>query len=1171
MYKRPTRFLFLLVSILGGCWLSFRLAAAQPADADCARAKSGAGQVLAQIRTTNCLVVGVIDAPPLSEQQGNAWRGFEIELAQSLAERWLGDATRIRFENVSSREESTDWLIDGAVDVVIAAMFRADVQGNALNFSVPYLDDALVVIVPDGQAKMAIDKLAGQPVAIVGGPLMMEQAEAFFQAHQVAVNGIEVAAGGTALALESLRNGSFAAMVGSRLQLAEALQAGDLTALALDTPMLTYHVAVKEGEAELLRWLNCSLSALSQTEVWAALYDTLPGAVTPRLIDEPLNCIGVAGFASPPATIASALADIRARDGLVAGVKADVPLFGFKDAGEWSGFELDLMREFARRWLGSADKVEFVQVTSGNRIERLLKGDVDLLAATMTHRKERDAQIDFSQTYYLDGQNILVRADREAWPPADRERIALLDGKTIAAIQGATSLRRIQEFARENGIEIKVVEFEQYDQAVQPLLNGTIDALTTDRGILTGIAQAHPDLLVLLNHNFSSEPYGIGVRPGDSAFVDLINYTLQEMKKDGSYDELYKQWFCQNQAVDQSCTPYPLELLPGAAPYTFATAPISVSLDITGTSVVDRMREDGFFVAGVKYDAPPFGYRDAVGDRSGFEVALMREFARRWLGDPDAVEFVQVTSSNRIPRLIAGEIDIIAATMTHTKGRDALIDFSQTYYQDGQNILVRRDAGLRAGDDPTRVQALDLTTIGAITGSTSIDGIRNFAITQGITVEVAVFEQYDQAIEALLGGKITGLSTDRGILLGFAQQHDELVVLLDQNFSQEPYGLGIRQGDHRFRDLVNFTLQEMKEDGTYDLLYRYWFGITFIMQEQGVTQDERIDIIRRYWSDDPAKPVTETAWLPYQLELWPGMNYFGTPGDVVTTTVRNDLAPMIYVPAGPTFLGTTAALATELNQHPGRNQEQLVVQVDEFFIDQHEVTNQQYRQCVALGRCEAPTRLDILGVDYFYNEKYKNHPVVQVSWAQAQNYCAAFGKTLPTEAQWEKAARYGADESTNYLYPWGDNDTDIEQRATYADSAFKQDFANPVGIYRFDIPVAIHGFAEPIISVSGASPLDVLDMVGNVQEWTADCYEQRFYAQLAAGAPNSLINPTTANSCGAQDERTVRSSGYYDQKYTLSTVFRQGKSPDSVDRLRGFRCVAPAASAPATRLSVVNP
>jgi formylglycine-generating enzyme required for sulfatase activity len=424
------------------------------------------------------------------------------------------------------------------------------------------------------------------------------------------------------------------------------------------------------------------------------------------------------------------------------------------------------------------------------------------------------------------------------------------------------------------------------------------------------------------------------------------------------------------------------------------------------------------------------------------------------------------------------------------------------------------------------------------------------------------------------------LTTDRGILIGLAQQHPELVVLLDNNFNEldekfqdENYGLGIRNGDHRFRDLVNFTLQEMKQDGTYDLLYRYWFGINFIMQDETLNEEEKYDIIKRYWVDDTQNPVdmslpTRKSWQPYPVEIWPGVNYFSG-----SDSVRNDLAPMVLVPAGSSRLGTTSDRVQDISQHSGRGNEQLIVEIDPFYIDQHEVTNHQYRQCVQLDRpdkdkCTPPKKLGILNVaEYFYGSRYQEHPVVYVTWEQAQQYCTVFGKTLPTEAQWEKAARYSREfaEDVQYIYPWGDDGSETELRATYEDSVDRQEFANPVGIYRYDIPSAIHAFTEPVMSLSGASQLDVLDMAGNVQEWAADCYVQGFYQELISRGQEALRNP---NGCQISQSanRTVRSSGYYDSKYTLLTIYRQGKPANSADLLRGFRCAMPMDRKPEDRL-----
>jgi formylglycine-generating enzyme required for sulfatase activity len=141
---------------------------------------------------------------------------------------------------------------------------------------------------------------------------------------------------------------------------------------------------------------------------------------------------------------------------------------------------------------------------------------------------------------------------------------------------------------------------------------------------------------------------------------------------------------------------------------------------------------------------------------------------------------------------------------------------------------------------------------------------------------------------------------------------------------------------------------------------------------------------------------------------------------------------------------------------------QLTVYLDDFEIDQYEASVAQYRRCVAAGICEPP---EPEYTPYFFNDAaFDDYPVVGVLWGDAQTYCAWVGKRLPTEAEWEKAAR-GTD---GRRYPWGDN-WDKEQAALDI-------FTSEVGTYPGDI-----------------SPYGALDTLGNVQEWIADWYAPDYY------------------------------------------------------------------------------
>ena len=114
-----------------------------------------------------------------------------------------------------------------------------------------------------------------------------------------------------------------------------------------------------------------------------------------------------------------------------------------------------------------------------------------------------------------------------------------------------------------------------------------------------------------------------------------------------------------------AATPYALEVFPGTWPYTFAASP--TKLDKPVRSKVEEIMTNHQLVAGVLYDLKPFGFLGENNQPDGFDVDILREFAKRWLGDANAVVFVPVTAADRIQKLAAGEVDIVAASMTHKR------------------------------------------------------------------------------------------------------------------------------------------------------------------------------------------------------------------------------------------------------------------------------------------------------------------------------------------------------------------------------------------------------------------------------------------------------------------------------------------------------------------------
>jgi serine/threonine-protein kinase len=217
---------------------------------------------------------------------------------------------------------------------------------------------------------------------------------------------------------------------------------------------------------------------------------------------------------------------------------------------------------------------------------------------------------------------------------------------------------------------------------------------------------------------------------------------------------------------------------------------------------------------------------------------------------------------------------------------------------------------------------------------------------------------------------------------------------------------------------------------------------------------------------------------------------------------------MVYVPAGIFTMGSNDGDSDEQPVHE--------VYLDGYWIDKFEVTNAQYTQCVVDGNCRKP-----LVKTYYSDSQYANHPVVYVDWNYAQDYCTWAGRRLPSEAEWEKAAR-GTGGRT---YPWGET----SPSTSLLNYSRNEGGTTAVGSYP-----------------SGLSPYGALDMAGNVWEWTGSLYEE--YPYDAEDGREDM------NASGA---RVLRGGSWRDIVRLVRSANRGWVSPDLtyVNRY-GFRCVS---------------
>ncbi len=253
-----------------------------------------------------------------------------------------------------------------------------------------------------------------------------------------------------------------------------------------------------------------------------------------RMLKVALLMVIVSLFLGLPAAQAGKLDEIKQRGTLVVGVKDSQPPFGFVDESSKQivGFEPDLCAAIADKF---GVKLELKPVTSSTRIPMLEQGAIDLVAATMTHKIEREEKIDFSITYFPATQKLLVKKDSGISSVAD------LAGKKVGSAKGSTSEKNVKNAQP----DCTVVSFETYPEAFLAMKQGKVVAVTTDAPILLGIRNSdeNPDNWAIVGEDIAAEPYGIGMTENDSDLRDAVNIALMELWKSREYKKIYDKWF----------------------------------------------------------------------------------------------------------------------------------------------------------------------------------------------------------------------------------------------------------------------------------------------------------------------------------------------------------------------------------------------------------------------------------------------------------------------------------------------------------------------------------------------------------------------------------------------------------------------------------------------------
>lgn len=269
----------------------------------------------------------------------------------------------------------------------------------------------------------------------------------------------------------------------------------------------------------------------------------------------------------------------------------------------------------------------------------------------------------------------------------------------------------------------------------------------------------------------------------------------------------------------------------------------------------------------------------------------------------------------------------------------------------------------------------------------------------------------------------------------------------------------------------------------------------------------------------PTKTVTPTEISPLPSLTATGVSETAVTEISLPTEITDEFGvEMVLVPAGNFTMGSSNddPFSVPADAKPAHQ-----IYLDSYYVDKYEVTNLNYKICVSASACQPPTNTSSsTRSSYYGNSEFDGYPVIYVNWEMAKTYCEWRSGGLPTEAQWEKAAR-GTD---SRRFPWG-NDVDRDKKY----SNYSQNDTTAVGQYQM-----------------GSSPYDIYDMAGNVWEWVADWYDPKYYQNSTSSNP---IGPSSGQ------HRVLRGGSWYNYWDFHFVYARSGFPPTVSNSLLGFRCV----------------
>ncbi|MBD3944007.1 glutamate ABC transporter substrate-binding protein [Nocardioides ganghwensis] len=233
---------------------------------------------------------------------------------------------------------------------------------------------------------------------------------------------------------------------------------------------------------------------------------------------------------------------------------------------------------------------------------------------------------------------------------------------------------------------------------------------------------------------------------------------------------------------------------------------VASDTDFEAGTTMAEIAEAGTVTVGTKFDQPGFGLQNLEGEPEGFDVEVAKIIAGAMGIAPEDIEWKESTSDIREQVIEDGEVDFVVATYTINDERKERITFAGPYYEAGQMLMVAEDNDSIEG--PEDLADNPDAKVCSVTGSTPSENIKEYLASED---QLVLFDVYDKCADALDNGQVDVVTTDNVILLGFVDESEGAFKLVGEQFTEEPYGIGIEKGDVEFCEFINETLAENED------------------------------------------------------------------------------------------------------------------------------------------------------------------------------------------------------------------------------------------------------------------------------------------------------------------------------------------------------------------------